>query len=136
MHSGALGGPKPAPMEAQLNSSNNMRQFMPKNTLPMSKFHNKILIPSSGSSGQPGAPIAPAILGATPNFQSSQNHQDNYQIGPGAPPSQASMIHSIGGHWQKARHQQFRVAMNHTQIMPENGARILSLTQNSNDGLT
>lgn len=45
------------------------------------------------------------------------------------------MIHSIGGHWQKARHQQFRVTMNHTQIMPENGARMLNLTHNSNDGL-
>lgn len=105
LHAGALGGPKPGQADPQLNSSNNMGKFMAKNALPMSKFHNKILIPSSGGAGQPGPPIAPTILGATPNFQSSQNHQDNYQIGPGGPPSQASMIHSIGGHWQKARHQ-------------------------------
>lgn len=35
------------------------------------------------------------------------------------------MIHSAVGPWPKARHQQFRVAMNHTQIMPEHGGRML-----------
>ena len=45
------------------------------------------------------------------------------------------MIQSMGGQWQKARHQQFRVAMNNTQIMPEHAARMFSLPNGSNDAL-
>lgn len=46
LHAGALNGTQSAKADPQLTAnSNDMRQYMPKNTLQLNKFHNKILIP-------------------------------------------------------------------------------------------
>jgi len=124
---------KPGPLVT--TNSQYMRQFMPKNTLPLSKYHNKILIPQYAQSATNGTLQSNnGIQGQpTPNFQ---NITDNYQVGMGGLSSQASLANPRGANWQKSRHQQFRIAMNNTQIMPDNNGRMLNMANNSNDCLT
>lgn len=109
---GAMLSGQPMRTEPQLTqATNNHRQFLLKNALPLNKLPNKMQAPQGTANNQMGTGLNAHLFGAAQNFQDSGNHQDNYQVGPGG---QQSLVHSVAGPWPKGRHQQFRVAMNHT----------------------